>query len=376
MATRDAGTNRAGDLRAIDRRVDPSGATTPWTPLRDTVLSALTSQVWFDRACVWLLQPDHPSPDELLAQRGFGAPEIQAWCNGAHREATLITDALVAGRADGTLPETGLGTKATAGEHAAVHALPESHPQQRWWLAIVSRRARAFSEGERHSVDIALRQLQTSLNQPEAPGRARALAGHDDRPISTDLSFHQTTTRLGMPVRELLRRIRDIREQRWPALDDDVTHDMVIEVGEERFWVIFRRTRATDLPRAAQSLVELRPVGELAPPPVGVVSDVRIAQALAFLHDHFAENPSLEHMAAAVHVSPFHFHRVFTRLVGESPKRYLQLKQLQIASELLRRTHVPIRDIARLTGFTSHGHFNVTFQRVVGRTPTDHRLDA
>ena len=100
----------------------------------------------------------------------------------------------------------------------------------------------------------------------------------------------------------------------------------------------------------------------------------RVARAIAFIHDHFADNPSLEDIAAEVHVSPFHFHRVFTRLVGESPKRYLQLKQLQVASELLRRSYVPIRDIARLTGFTSHGHFNATFRRVVGESPTEHRL--
>ncbi len=358
------------------KRVDPSGATAQWMPLRELAMSVLTSQVWFDRACVWLLNPEQPSPDELLGQRGFGPVEIQAWCNGAHRDASLVADALVAGRAGGTLPDTGLGTKATAGEHASVHAAPESHPQHRWWLAIVSRRARAFTESERQSIDIALRQLQTAMNQPESPGRSSALAGHDDRPISTDLAFHQTTSRLGMPVRELLRRVRDIREQRWPQLEDDVTHDMVIEAGGEQFWVVIRRTRAVDLPRAAQLLVELRPVGELAPPPVGVVSDERIAQALAFLHDHFHENPSLEQMAAAVHVSPFHFHRVFTRLVGESPKRYLQLKQLQISSELLRRSHIPISEIARLVGFTSHGHFNATFRRIVGHAPTEHRLGA
>lgn len=355
-------------------RVDGSGALTPWTPLHESVLSTLTRVIWFDRAAVWLFQPDHPSPDELLAQRGFTAEEIETWPQKLRKEAPIIADALVAGRASGRLHEAGLGTKSTSGEHVAAHAIPESHPQQRWWLAVVSRRARAFTESEIQSLDIALRQLQTSLNQPELPGRARALAGYDDRPISTDLAFHQTTTRLGMPVRELLRRLRDIRNQRWPELRDGATHDMVVEAGDERFWVVFRKTRAIDLDHARQTIIELRPVGDIAPPPVGIVSDERIARAIAFIHDHFADNPSLEDIAAEVHVSPFHFHRVFTRLVGESPKRYLQLKQLQVASELLRRSYVPIRDIARLTGFTSHGHFNATFRRVVGESPTEHRL--
>lgn len=358
------------------RKVDPSGSLQPWTPLRTSTMRALSAQLDYDRAAVWLLQPDRPSPDELLAQHGLTPELVRDWCETENLKAPLIQDALVAGRAVGVWQEAGFHEADGRSMHAIVHALPESHPQQRWWLAVLARASRPYTEAERQSLDIVLRQLQTSLNQPERQGAARGLAGHDDRPISTDLAFHQTTARLGMPVRELLRRIRDIRDQRWETIADDETHDLVMEAGDKPFWVVFRRTRAIDLAVAAQWFIELRPVDQCAPPPVGVVEDERVARAIAYLHDHFAENPSLEQMAAHVHVSPYHFHRVFTRLVGESPKRYLQLKQMQVACSLLRSTHTPVRDIAELTGFTSHGHFNATFRRLMNLSPSQFRAKA
>src|SRR5690606_30298086 len=100
--------------------------------------------------------------------------------------------------------------------------------------------------------------------------------------------------------------------------------------------------------------------------PVGVVPDLRIARALGYIHDHFAESPSLNDVANAVHISPFHFHRLFSKVVGVTPKQYVLQKQIQVARWLLRSRNMPISRIAEETGFASHGHFTSTFRRFVG----------
>lgn len=49
-----------------------------------------------------------------------------------------------------------------------------------------------------------------------------------------------------------------------------------------------------------------------------------VAAAIAYIRRHAARQPGLEEIAAAVHVSPFHFQRLFTAWAGVSPKRFLQ----------------------------------------------------
>ncbi|AYA36252.1 methylated-DNA--[protein]-cysteine S-methyltransferase [Hymenobacter oligotrophus] len=50
----------------------------------------------------------------------------------------------------------------------------------------------------------------------------------------------------------------------------------------------------------------------------------RIAQAIRYLEEHFRRQPSLEEVADAVSISPFHFQRLFSEWAGISPKRFVQ----------------------------------------------------
>ena len=63
--------------------------------------------------------------------------------------------------------------------------------------------------------------------------------------------------------------------------------------------------------------------------------NARIAQAIGYVAEHYQEQPSLEEMADAAHLSPFHFQRVFKRWAGVSPKRFLQYVTLAHAKRLL-----------------------------------------
>jgi len=152
--------------------------------------------------------------------------------------------------------------------------------------------------------------------------------------------------------------------------------DMALEVAGTPLWIMFRKARLLPRDDALQWHLQVRALEEDALPPVGVVKDDRVARAIAHIHDHFHESPSLADIAQVVHVSPFHFHRLFTRQVGVSPKHYLQRKQLQVAKWLLRQGGIPIGDIAQRTGFSSHGHFTSTFHRLVGLSPSDYREQA
>ncbi len=64
----------------------------------------------------------------------------------------------------------------------------------------------------------------------------------------------------------------------------------------------------------------------------------RIAEAIAYLDAHALDQPSLDAVAAAVGLSPYHFQRLFTRWAGLSPKRFLGCLTLNHARQVLAET--------------------------------------
>lgn len=61
----------------------------------------------------------------------------------------------------------------------------------------------------------------------------------------------------------------------------------------------------------------------------------KVAETIEYLHQHVSEQPSLAQLAARVKLSEYHFQRLFSRMVGISPKRFLQILTLQLAQPCL-----------------------------------------
>jgi AraC family transcriptional regulator of adaptative response/methylated-DNA-[protein]-cysteine methyltransferase len=61
----------------------------------------------------------------------------------------------------------------------------------------------------------------------------------------------------------------------------------------------------------------------------------RIAKAIDYISKHRDCQPALEEVAAQVHLSPYHFQRLFSRWAGVSPKRFLQVLTVERAKQLL-----------------------------------------
>ncbi|MGB2466302.1 MAG: helix-turn-helix domain-containing protein, partial [Porticoccaceae bacterium] len=86
----------------------------------------------------------------------------------------------------------------------------------------------------------------------------------------------------------------------------------------------------------------------------------RIAQAIDFITTHACEQPSLEQIAAHLHLSPFHFQRLFNRWAGVTPKKYLQILTVDRAKQLLAQSK-PLAAVSDSVGLSSssrlHDHF-------------------
>ena len=68
----------------------------------------------------------------------------------------------------------------------------------------------------------------------------------------------------------------------------------------------------------------------------------RIEQAICFIREHFREQPDLDEIASQIHLSPFHFQRLFKDWAGVSPKKFLQFTSIEYAKKLLAGTGNPV----------------------------------
>ncbi len=99
----------------------------------------------------------------------------------------------------------------------------------------------------------------------------------------------------------------------------------------------------------------------------------RVAQAIAFIKDHFKEQPSLEQIARAVNLSPFHFQRLFTEWAGVSPKKFMQYMSLEYAKGVLKDRRATLLDTAFATGLSGSSRLHDLFVKIEGMTPGEYR---
>jgi AraC family transcriptional regulator of adaptative response/methylated-DNA-[protein]-cysteine methyltransferase len=94
----------------------------------------------------------------------------------------------------------------------------------------------------------------------------------------------------------------------------------------------------------------------------------RITAAIHFINGNFQEQPSLEQIAKAAYLSPYHFQRLFTEWAGVSPKKFLQYISLQHAKKLLQQK-ISLADTTFETGLSATSRLHDLFIRIEGMTP-------
>ncbi len=84
---------------------------------------------------------------------------------------------------------------------------------------------------------------------------------------------------------------------------------------------------------------------------------------------------SLNELARAAHFSPYHFHRIFRGMVGESLKEHIRRLRLERAAMRLKHTDRSVLDIALEAGYETHEAFSRAFRSLRGCSPSRFRAD-
>lgn len=98
----------------------------------------------------------------------------------------------------------------------------------------------------------------------------------------------------------------------------------------------------------------------------------RIAEAISFIVGRVDSQPSLQEIAGHIHLSPFHFQRLFSRWAGVTPKRFLQVLTLERAKQLLSASK-PLLEVSDSLGLSSGSRLYDHFVHLEAVTPGEYK---
>ncbi|MEJ5237149.1 MAG: helix-turn-helix domain-containing protein [Limisphaera sp.] len=98
-----------------------------------------------------------------------------------------------------------------------------------------------------------------------------------------------------------------------------------------------------------------------------------LAQALTYIKEHLPERLPLREVARRVNLSPYYFCKLFHRSMGMTFTEYLARMRLERAKDLLLNPALSVAEVASAVGFGSIPHFNRSFKKYTGMTPTAYR---
>lgn len=98
----------------------------------------------------------------------------------------------------------------------------------------------------------------------------------------------------------------------------------------------------------------------------------RIETALDFISKNFKQQPDLDQVAREVHLSPYHFQRLFKEWAGVSPKKFLQYISLEYSKQLLKQ-NLTLADASFETGLSGTSRLHDLFVTIEGMTPGEYK---
>lgn len=103
------------------------------------------------------------------------------------------------------------------------------------------------------------------------------------------------------------------------------------------------------------------------------IDDERMQAAIRFLVKNYTQQPGLNEIAEHVHMSSFHFQRMFQQWVGVSPKQFVQYLSVEHAKRMLKETRATLFDTTHELGFSGTSRLHDLFINIEGMTPGEYK---
>lgn len=99
----------------------------------------------------------------------------------------------------------------------------------------------------------------------------------------------------------------------------------------------------------------------------------KINKAIDYINENYAEDISTKFLSETVHISVWHFCRLFKDVTGKTPKEYINDIRINKACGLLKNTDMTITEIAGCCGFNDMNYFSRYFKMRMGISPKGYK---
>jgi AraC family transcriptional regulator len=109
----------------------------------------------------------------------------------------------------------------------------------------------------------------------------------------------------------------------------------------------------------------------------GALPQRKLRAVVEYIEGHLDARLTLEQMAAAAHLSPYHFARQFKAATGQPPHQYVLARRIEWVQQLLQPDDdISLAAVAACVGFSDQSQLTRHFKRLVGVTPRQFRMSA
>jgi AraC family transcriptional regulator len=103
--------------------------------------------------------------------------------------------------------------------------------------------------------------------------------------------------------------------------------------------------------------------------PKGKLSSKQLIDVLELIRHTTNKNIRLSELASSVHLSEYHFARLFRQTIGVSPYRFVLEMKIEHAKNLIKKEKRSFGDIAYILNFSDQAHFSHAFKKITGFSP-------
>jgi AraC family transcriptional regulator len=103
--------------------------------------------------------------------------------------------------------------------------------------------------------------------------------------------------------------------------------------------------------------------------------EMRLNRVVDFIYDHLEEDIGLDRLAEIACLSPYHWHRIYTAMRGETIAATVKRLRLHRAADRLANSDLSIREVGKRAGYGSVESFSRAFKEAYGRSPLDYRAN-